>query len=204
MEYFKYCSRLLSAIMTLFAIFGCSTPGTQPAAIDSLAAIVRSGMIVDGKAHVYAFLGKVHSTHLTASHRDSSNFIVNGECLGGISRNECMFIEIPPGTYTFSFQERTPIQPARTNPVTFNIEADQNVFVAFDIFIRSRSIDYMMLGAAGGPPAVAAGSAAGALAASIVFDDQVVDKSEEGVKTIQHMKIVLPDSIALEKIQPLN
>lgn len=200
----KYFIRLMMVIISLFGIFGCSLPGNQPVAVDTIAEAVKSGVINDGKAHVYAFLGYVHSTYINSHHRDSSNFIINGINVGGISKDECMFIDIPPGTYTFYFQERAPIMPAMTKPLTLDLKADQNVFLAFDIFIGSKPASSMMLGVAGGPPAVAAGSVAGALANSTVFDNRVVDKSEDGVKTIQGMKIILPDNVALERIQPIN
>lgn len=166
----RYFFRIMPAIISLFAIFGCTTPGNQPVAMATMAAAVKSGVIKDGKAHVHAFLGTVCTP---------TNFFVNGVNVGGINRNECMFIELPPGTYTFSCQERASSLSSASKPVTFALEADQNVFFAFDVRFN---------------PGVLFG-VVGVMATSGSADSAflIVDRSADGIETIQNMKIVLPD-----------
>ena len=130
-------------------------------------------MIKDGKAHVYAFLGTVWSP---------TNFFVDGVNVGGINRNECMFIELPPGTYTFSCQERASSLSSASKPVAFVLEADQSVFFAFDVKFNPG----VMFGAIG--VLATSGSAESAYL--------IVDRSADGIETIQNMKIVLPDKVS--------
>ena len=184
--------RLLLGFTSLFAIFGCTTPGSQPVATDTMAATVKSGMIKDGKAQVYIFLGKIGRL----SNSDPTDLIVNGVNVGSINKNECMFIEFTPGIYTFSGKERTSTMPLKSQPVTFSLDVDQHLFLAFDIIVStSAGSAYLPVGSSGGaivPIPITTGHGV------------IVDRSADGVKTIQGMKIILPDNVALERIQPIN
>ena len=158
----------------------------------AMAATVKSGMIKDGKVHVYVFLGKIGSY----SNSSPTDLFVNSVNVGGINRHECMFIELQPGTYTFSNKERTSTMPVKSQPVTFTLEADLNLFLAFDIVVQSYAdLGYLPLGSARGAVVPIPIS---------VTHNVIVDRSADGVKTIQGMKIILPDNVALERIQQVN
>lgn len=188
----KWIVRLLLGLTSLFAIIGCTTPGNQPVAMDTMAAAVKSGMIKDGKTHVYVFLGRMgHCPNC-----DPTDLFINGVNVGGINKNECMFIELEPGLYAFYSKERTSTLPLRSQSVTFNLDVDQQLFLACDINISaSTGMAYLPVGSSGG-----------AVVPMPIISSRgiIADRSADGVKTIQGMKIILPDDVALQRIQPIN
>ena len=182
----KSITRNTFSSLLLIGLFlaACTTPGIQPQAPDTLSVAIKLGKINDGNAHVYAFLGTMHAVFDT-SVASPANFFVNGKNIGGINKGECMFIELLPGTYKFSWQERALSSPVMASPVAFKIAASQNVFVAFDFKAGAGA----MFGAIG------------ALAEGVT--GSVVNRSGDGFQTIQNMKIVLPDESAVGMLRPM-
>lgn len=164
----------------------CTTPGIQLAAPDQVATAAKTGMIKNGKAHVYAFLGTWHRVGVDIKVGSPSNFFVNGVNVGGINKNECMFIELPPGTYNFAWQERVSSSPVTASPRTFTIAPDQNLFVAFDM---GTGVGQMF-------------GLVGALAEGV--SGAVADPSVAGLQTIQDMKIVLPNEAMVATLRPMG
>ena len=164
----------------------CTTPATQPKAPDAFTATAKAGTVNDGNAHVYAFLGTWHHLLIDYENAAPANFFVNGANVGGVNKDECLFVELPPGTYKFSWQQRTSFKPATADPMTFNLAPNQNAFVAFDV---TTGVGVLL-----GP--------IGALVDGL--DGSVVDRSADGFHAVKDMKIVLPDKAVVEKIRPMG
>ncbi len=176
------------------SLAGCAVGGTQSQfpdfTVDTVSAAVKSGQYYDGNAHVYAYLGRMDTLLLKRSFlkRDvgsPANFFVNGENVGGIGKNQFMFIDLPPGSYNFAWEERA-AAPVAAGAVTFAIAANENLFVAFDL--------------SGGPIAFIGGT--GPWAGSI--SGSVADRSADGVEAVQDMKLVLPDKAVVAQLRPMG
>lgn len=152
----------------------------QPPAPAPLSAAVKMGTFKDGKAHVYAFLGTYHSWLWDSKVGMPSDFYVNGVKVGGVNKNECMFIELPAGTYQFSWRDRLQL-PVTIGPAQFSIGENQNVFVALEAETELMP-DSMVFGPKG--------------TATAISDAHwhVADRTRDGFSLIQDMKIVLPDN----------
>jgi len=163
----------VSAVM-LVAACAMQPPLNQPAASAEASTPIKAAAVKDGKAHIYAFLGTFHNVFADMPMKTSANFTVNGITAGGVNRDDCLFIEVPPGTYSLAWQERAQGPMAlSTQPTQFKLAADQNLFVAFDV--RNN----------------------GLLAG---FSSSLVDRSGDGVGAIRSMKVVLPDAVALTSL----
>lgn len=140
----------------------------------------KMGTLDDGKAHVYAFLGRYHTWLWDSKVGMASDFYVNGVKVGGVNKNECLFIELPAGTYQFSWRDRSPF-PVTIGPAQFSIGENQNVFIALE-----GKVELMPDSVIFGPK--------GTATANSNAHWHVGDRSSDGFSLIQDMKIVLPDS----------
>ena len=173
------------AVLGVLLLAACATPGHQPAAPVIMATAVKSGTMHDGEAHVYAYLGTYHGLLFNLAERGPSAFFINGSNVGTVNYRQCMFIELPPGTYSFSWKQN--VAGGSSAPATrFTLAPNQNAFLPFDI--------HQTMGAAFGLIGALADPSTGSVA----------DRTAVGLKEIRNMKIILPEESVVAKIRPLG
>lgn len=175
---------LLPCVVALGAtVAGCATPVYQPKADPGFTSVVKSSPASPGTARLYAFLGTYRGFLFDLDHRISFDFSVNGLNLGRINKDECLVLDVKPGTYSVSFVEAV---DGRTANQTFTLVSGQSAFLAIDI---KQSVGTFF-------------GLIGALAVPDTF--HIFDRSGDGLRAIQNMTIVLPNDWNLALLKPMG
>lgn len=175
-----------AALLSLLLVLaGCHSLPEQAIAEPSLASQIKAETIKDGKAHVYIYLGTIHGLVFDLGNWHAADVFINGTKVGSVDSGDCLYVELDPGVYRFSWLERTWFQPVRSSEDVDLLDADENVFLALDI---EKNAGYVF-----GP-------------IGEFFDPDrgmIKDTHPEGHDDITGLTVVLPDRDALARIHPL-
>lgn len=178
--------KLLGVLALAMALAACAGPATRPAATASHAPGTPLVKASPGKAHLYVYLGKVYGQVANFPNWRQSNFYINGMEVGAVGADECLYVELAPGVYNFSWEGRDwGMGPVRSGQNVDIVEPDQDLFFALNV---SRGV--------------------GALTAPVGWwadpdRGRIVDTYPDGRDTVRDRRIVRADTRVLARIRPL-
>ena len=178
-------AKIGALFMAAAALTCCHSLPAPPAADAAFASQVKAGNIADGKAHVYVFLGRTHGLVFDLKNRRDADFYVNGQDIGKIAAGDCLYFELEPGVYNFSWAERAWLSPIRSDEDVDLLSPNQDAYLALDVDKNAGSL----LGLAGE-----------------FFDPnraRIDDRFPAGRYLVSDLNIILPKSDVASRIHPL-
>ena len=177
-------------VMLATSLAACGPqPIAQSKAEANYAQQVKSSPPSSDKARLYALLGRERGGLIAYRNDTTAELQINGLRVGAINSNECLVVDLVPGTYTVV------ITDLRTNHVsrqTYGLTAGQAKIIALDL-------QRNMAGLAGAPfGAIGIAAVQGANPSPSV----IADRSAEGLAAIQNLTITSPDAATLALIKP--
>jgi hypothetical protein len=86
------------------------------------------------KAHLYVFLGQVRGVLFSHANGRTSDFYINGVYVGTIGRAECLYLDLEPGVYDFSWRAREAVLGrVRSSSDADMLQPNQEVLLALNI-----------------------------------------------------------------------
>lgn len=87
-----------------------------------------------GKAHLYVYLGRTHGQLFSYANGRESDFYINGIDVGRVGPADCLFVDLEPGAYDFSWRRSHNLLVEVASDRDYDmLQPGQEVFLALDV-----------------------------------------------------------------------